>query len=48
MRAVELVALTVGHAFYHTGLYDDVFLVIHHRVELLGGESEQVANLVGQ
>ena len=36
------------HSLGHAGVDDDIALVVDHRVELLGGKTEQITYLVGQ
>ena len=46
--AVEVETLGVLASFEQTGLDDGILLIVDDGIELLGGHSEQVANLVGQ
>ena len=45
---VDLYAVLVFLAFHHTRLDDNILLVIDDGIELLGGQSQQIAHLVGQ
>ena len=49
MGTVEfLFLLRIHSASQHTWLHNDILLIVYHRVELLGRQSEQVADLVRQ
>ena len=48
MRTVCLSGIRVYISLEGTRLDDDIFLIVDHRVEFFGGQSEQIANLVGQ
>ena len=48
VRSVEVFALAILASFQHTGPDDDILFVVHHGVELLRGQAQEVANFVGK